>query len=312
MGSFHKSILVKEILDILSPKECGALLIDGTLGEGGHALAFLKAYPTLKVIGIDADSEIQEVAKERLASFKNRITYYLGWSDTFFQNYPSDLEKADSILFDLGISMYHYTVSKKGFSFNADDNVDMRLSNSSKVSAKDIINFSSKEEIVNILRTLGEERYASLIATSIIEFRNRKKIETSKELSNIIFQCVPKKYRYGAIHPATKTFQALRIKVNEELARLPNLLHLAFSHLKVGGRLGVITFHSLEDRIVKHYFKELIRSCICPPDFPICQCGGVAKASLLTKKAISPSEKEVEANHASRSAKFRAIEKIRD
>lgn len=188
----------------------------------------------------------------------------------------------------------------------------MRLSPSLAVSAKDIVNTYSEDEIARILIEYGEERNAKRIARGIVKVRKFRQIENTKELASIVFDCVPHSYKHLAIHPATKTFQALRIKVNEELARLPNLLHLAFSHLKVGGRLGVITFHSLEDRIVKHYFKELIRSCICPPDFPICQCGGVAKASLLTKKAISPSEKEVEANHASRSAKFRAIEKIRD
>ena len=274
MQSLHKSVMVKEVLNLLRPNEDGSLLIDGTLGEGGHTLAFLEAYPTLKVIGVDVDCEIQGRAKHRLASFGDRVSYYLGWSDEFFENYPSSYEKPSLILLDLGISMYHYVASKKGFSFNDDGVIDMRLSSTLPVSAGDIVNGYSQSEICSILREYGEERYAKKIAYDIVSKRKIKKIENSKELATIIYDAVPPKYRYAKIHPATKSFQALRIKVNAELNRLPNLLRLSFARLKVGGRLGVITFHSLEDRIVKFYFKDIARSCICPPNFPICKCGG--------------------------------------
>lgn len=312
MQSIHKSVLVKEVLNLLHPKEDGCLLVDGTLGEGGHTSAFLEAYPKLQVIGVDVDCEIQKKAKHRLFSFGDRVSYYLGWSDDFFKNYPVCYERPSLILLDLGISMYHYVASKKGFSFNDDNALDMRLSLALPVSAGDIVNEYSKSEISKILYEYGQERYAKEITCAIINKRKEKKIESSKELASIIYDAVPAKYRHAKIHPATKSFQALRIRVNEELVRLPNLLRLSFSKLKVGGRLGVITFHSLEDRIVKFYFKDVARSCVCPPNFPICKCGGLARAKLLTKKAVCPSEVELKENNAARSAKLRVIEKIRE
>ena len=313
MESFHKSVLVNECLNtMLSSDDEEKLLVDGTLGEGGHTKAFLMASPKLKVIGVDADSEIQEVAKVRLASFKDRVEFYSLWSDEFFENYPPSKNKPDLILLDLGISMYHYIASKKGFSFNEEKSLDMRLSPSLDVSAKDIVNNYSEEEIARILKDYGEEKYFKKIAKRIIEMRKLKMIESAKELAELIFDCVPHSYKHLAIHPATKTFQALRIEVNHELDRLPRLLRLAFETLSVNGRLGVITFHSLEDRIVKRYFRELSSSCTCPPNFPVCRCGGFARGILINKKAIKPTEEEVEDNHAARSAKLRVIQKIRN
>lgn len=313
MESFHKSVLVNECINtMLSSDDEEKLLVDGTLGEGGHTKAFLMTSPKLKVIGVDADSEIQEVAKVRLASFKDRVEFYSLWSDEFFENYPPSKNKPDLILLDLGISMYHYIASKKGFSFNEEKSLDMRLSPSLDVSAKDIVNNYSEEEIARILKDYGEEKYFKKIAKRIIEMRKLKMIESAKELAELIFDCVPHSYKHLAIHPATKTFQALRIEVNHELDRLPRLLRLAFETLSVNGRLGVITFHSLEDRIVKRYFRELSSSCTCPPNFPVCRCGGVARGILINKKAIKPTEEEVEDNHAARSAKLRVIQKIRN
>lgn len=312
MQEYHKSVLVKEVLNLLQPKSENALLIDGTMGEGGHSLAFLNAFQGLKVVGLDADSEIQAVAKVRLSSFDNRVFYWNIWSDEFFENYPSSLPHPDLILFDLGISMYHYTKSKKGFSFNADDDIDMRLSPSLPLKAYDIVNSFSFAELKNILKEYGEERFATQIAKSIVKMRQIKKIESAKELACIVYNAVPAKFRHLPIHPATKTFQSLRIKVNNELERLPRLLRLSFAVLKVGGRLGVITFHSLEDRIVKLYFKELGKACTCPPAFPVCKCGGRAKAKVLTKKAIAPSEQEIKENSAARSAKLRVVEKLEE
>ncbi len=313
MESFHKSVLVDECLNTMSfSKEEEKLLIDGTLGEGGHTQAFLQAFPKLKVIGVDADPEIQEVAKLRLKSFKDRVEFYSGWSDEFFENYPPSKNRPNLILLDLGISMYHYVASKKGFSFNEKDFLDMRLSPSLDVSAKDIVNDYPEKEIVRILKEYGEERYALRIAKNIVEARKLKKIENAKELASIIFDSVPHSYKHMAIHPATKTFQALRIEVNHELDRLPRLLQLAFETLSIDGRLGVITFHSLEDRIVKKYFKLLSTSCTCPPNSPVCRCGGKARGKLINKHAIKPTDEEIEYNHAARSAKLRVIQKIRD
>lgn len=310
MQEYHKSVLVKEVLNLLLPKGNDSLLVDGTMGEGGHSLAFLSKFPNLKVVGLDADSEIQAVAKLRLSSFDNRVSYYNTWSDEFFERYPVSLPKPDLILFDLGISMYHYTKSKKGFSFNADDNIDMRLSPSLSLRAYDIINSFSLEEIKNILKDYGEERFAHQIAKNIVRERSCKKIESARELASIVYNAVPVKFRHLSIHPATKTFQSLRIKVNKELDRLPRLLQMSFAVLKVGGRLGVITFHSLEDRIVKLYFRELASSCTCPASFPVCKCQGRAKARVLTKKAITPTDEEVKENSAARSAKLRVVEKL--
>lgn len=313
MESFHKSVLVDECLNTMSfSKEEEKLLIDGTLGEGGHTQAFLQAFPKLKVIGVDADPEIQEVAKLRLKSFKDRVEFYSGWSDEFFENYPPSKNRPNLILLDLGISMYHYVASKKGFSFNEKDSLDMRLSPSLDVSAKDIVNDYPEKEIVRILKEYGEERFALRIAKNIVEARKLKKIENAKELASIIFDSVPHSYKHMAIHPATKTFQALRIEVNHELDRLPRLLQLAFKTLSIDGRLGVITFHSLEDRIVKKYFKLLSTSCTCPVSFPVCRCGGKARGKLISKHAIKPTDEEIKYNHAARSAKLRVIQKIRD
>lgn len=313
MESVHKSVLVAECISALVPSRENSLLIDGTLGEGGHTLEFLMAYPTLKVIGVDIDAEIQKMAKIRLASFEDRVEFYLGWSDDFFANYPSSKNKPDLILLDLGISMYHYVTSKKGFSFSKEDSLDMRLSPSLAVSAKDVVNTYSEDEIARILIEYGEERNAKRIARGIVKVRKFRQIENTKELASIVFDCVPHSYKHLAIHPATKTFQALRIEVNHELTRLPRLLNFAFDVLSIGGRLGVITFHSLEDRIVKQYFRSLSTSCTCPPSFPICKCGGVAKRGcLINKKAIKPSDAEVGDNHAARSAKLRVIQKIKD
>lgn len=313
MESVHKSVLVKECLDaMLTDKKDLKLLVDGTLGEGGHTLRFLKECSTLHVIGLDADPEIQEVAKVRLKDFKDRVDFYSGWSDDFFANYPSSKEKPDLILLDLGISMYHYVSSKKGFSFNKEDSLDMRLSSSLPVSAKDVVNTYSEKEIIRILTEYGEERNAFKIARGIVKRREVKKIESAKELADLIFESVPHSYKRLSIHPATKTFQALRIEVNHELDRLPRLLRLAFETLSIDGRLGVITFHSLEDRIVKKYFRQLTTACTCPPSFPICRCGGVARGKLINKKAIKPSLEEIKENHAARSSKLRVVQKIRD
>ncbi|WP_281665313.1 16S rRNA (cytosine(1402)-N(4))-methyltransferase RsmH [Gemella morbillorum] len=309
MESFHKSVLVNECLNtMLSSDDEEKLLVDGTLGEGGHTKAFLMASPKLKVIGVDADSEIQEVAKVRLASFKDRVEFYSLWSDEFFENYPPSKNKPDLILLDLGISMYHYIASKKGFSFNEEKSLDMRLSPSLDVSAKDIVNNYSEEEIARILKDYGEEKYFKKIAKRIIEMRKLKMIESAKELAELIFDCVPHSYKHLAIHPATKTFQALRIEVNHELDRLPRLLRLAFETLSVNGRLGVITFHSLEDRICKQIFNSYSKSKDIPKNLPIMPEESLSKLKVITRKPIYPSDIELEENNRSRSAKLRVAQ----
>ena len=316
MEIVHKPVLLKECLHYLSPigepYENRAVMIDSTLGEGGHTYNFLSKYPNLSVIGLDADKYIQARAKERLSIFGDRIHFYNGWFNDFYDNYPDEYEKPDLILFDLGISVYHYEKSSRGFSFRYDEQLDMRLNENSEKSAADLVNDLPEDKLADLIYLYGEEKLSRKIAAAIVKARAGGRIESSKALAQIIWDAVPANYRYGQIHPATRTFQALRIAVNSELKRLPGALHSAFNDLKVGGKMGVITFHSLEDRIVKNYFRNLGKKCVCPPEVAICRCGGKECAEILTRKPVCPSEEEIKDNSPSRSAKLRVVRKLKD
>ena len=315
MEIIHTSVLLNETLEWLSPENesfsDNAFMVDSTLGEGGHSFAFLNRYKNLRIIGLDADQKIQARAKERLSCFGDRMNFHLGWFNDFYANYPDNLPKPNLILFDLGISVFHYERSGRGFSFRYDEELDMRLNDSEGKSASDIVNTMREDELANIIFNYSEERYSRRIARAIVENRQLAPITNSKTLAQIIYDCVPAPYRHGGIHPATKTFQALRIAVNAELNRLPEALCSAFDVLEVGGKMGVITFHSLEDRIVKNTFRNWAKVCSCPPEQPICTCGGSPKVELLTRKPIGPTEEEVKVNSPSRSAKLRVIRKLR-
>ncbi len=315
MEIIHTSVLLNETLEWLSPENesfaDNAFMVDSTLGEGGHSFAFLNRYKNLRIIGLDADQKIQARAKERLSCFGDRMNFHLGWFNDFYANYPDNLPKPNLILFDLGISVFHYERSGRGFSFRYDEELDMRLNDSEGKSASDIVNTMREDELANLIFNYSEERYSRRIARAIVENRQLAPITNSKVLAQIIYDCVPAPYRHGGIHPATKTFQALRIAVNAELNRLPEALHSAFNVLQVGGKMGVITFHSLEDRIVKNTFRNWAKVCSCPPEQPICTCGGSPKVELLTRKPIGPTEEEVKENSPSRSAKLRVIRKLR-
>lgn len=315
MEIIHTSVLLNETLEWLSPENesfaDNAFMVDSTLGEGGHSFAFLNRYKNLQIIGLDADQKIQARAKERLSCFGNRMNFHLGWFNDFYANYPDNLPKPNLILFDLGISVFHYERSGRGFSFRYDEELDMRLNDSEGKSASDIVNTMREDELANLIFNYSEERYSRRIARAIVENRQLAPITNSKTLAQIIYDCVPAPYRHGGIHPATKTFQALRIAVNAELNRLPEALNSAFDVLQVGGKMGVITFHSLEDRIVKNTFRNWAKVCSCPPEQPICTCGGSPKVELLTRKPIGPTEEEVKENSPSRSAKLRVIRKLR-
>ena len=316
MEIVHTPVLLNECLDYLSPIgesfEKNALMIDSTLGEGGHSFNFLSKYENLKIVGLDADKVIQAKARERLSCFGQRMNFFNGWFNDFYANYPSEYEKPNLILFDLGISVFHYEKSDRGFSFRYDEKLDMRLNAESEKSAADLVNELSETELADMIYLYGEEKLSRRIAKAIVDARSGGKIESSKALAEIIWNCVPANYRYGQIHPATRTFQALRIAVNGELKRLPKALSDAFACLKPGGKMGVITFHSLEDRIVKNYFRNLGKQCVCPPEIAVCRCGGSECAELLTRKPICPTEEEIKANSPSRSAKLRVIRKIKD
>ena len=309
MNFVHTSVLLQECLQFLTPDTPNPLFIDGTLGEGGHTEAFLQAFPQLTAIGIDADPAIQSKAKVRLAPFGDRVRFFLGWSDDFFTQYPDSAPRPSVMLFDLGISLFHYRESGRGFSFGADEPLDMRINPDETLTAATIVNTYSEKALADLLYLFAEERFSRHIARAIVAERASAPFTEARQLSETVFHAVPARFRHGAIHPATKTFQALRIAVNSELERLPHLLQKAFDRLAEGGKMGVISFHSLEDRIVKHFFRDLAKSCICPPEMPICTCGGVPRAELLTKKPVGPSAEETARNTPSRSARLRVIKK---
>ena len=316
MEIVHTPVLLRECLDFLSPVgepyEKNAFMIDSTLGEGGHTNAFLSKYPELKICGVDADSVIQQRAKERLSCFGDRIRFFNGWFNDFYSSYPAEMPKPDLILFDLGISVFHYEKSNRGFSFRYDETLDMRLNENGTVSAFDIVNSYSEKDLADLIFLYGEEKLSRRIASAIVEARSVSEISSSKSLAEILYTCVPEKYRHGAIHPATRTFQALRIAANDELGHLPKALFDAFNCLNVGGKMGVITFHSLEDRIVKNFFRNLGKECVCPPEFAECRCGGKQCAEILTRKPVCPGEEEIKVNSPSRSAKLRVVRKLKN
>ena len=316
MEIVHTPVLLQECLKWLSPAgepfEQNALMVDSTLGEGGHTEAFLAAFPALRVIGVDADGMIQSRARKRLEPFGERVRFYHGWFNDFYHDFPAGAERPSLLLFDLGISVYHYEKSGRGFSFRHDEPLDMRLDTDGGMSAADIVNGTREDALADLLYAYSDEKFSRRIARAIVEARKGGGIVSAKVLADIVWHAVPSSYRYGAIHPATRTFQALRIAVNGELNRLPDALADAFAVLQPGGKMGVITFHSLEDRIVKQYFRNLGRRCVCPPEQAACSCGGTPCADVLTRKPVEPSAGEIRANSPSRSAKLRVIRKLRD
>ena len=316
MTPVHTPVLLAECLEELSPVgepyEKNAFMIDSTLGEGGHSEAFLRMYPGLSLCGVDADQAIQARAKERLAAFGERARFYNGWFNDFYSSYPEDLPRPNLILFDLGISIFHDELSGRGFSFRSEEPLDMRIDPSKGRSAADIVNETNERDLADLIYLYGEEKLSRRIAAAIVQARSSAPIETSAALAQIIEAAVGGRYAREKIHPATRTFQALRIAVNDELGHLPRALFDAFKVLEPGGKMGVITFHSLEDRIVKGFFRNLGKECVCPPSAPKCVCGGRACAELLTRKPRGPSDEEIKRNSPSRSAKLRAVRKIRD
>jgi len=308
----HTPVLLNEVFSLLGPRTDNELMIDANAGEGGHCHAILSKYPGVKMIAIDADSNILSIAKKRLEPFGDRVYFYSGWSYDFFADYPSQFKRPDTILFDLGVSFYHYKKSGKGFSFEKDEYLDMRIDDSAGVTAADLIARLPERELADLLYNNAEEKYSRKIASLIVNERQKSTITTTSALAELVIKAVPASYRHGPIHPATKTFQALRIAVNGELSRLSSLLEAALMVLEPGGRLGVISFHSLEDRIVKNFFRTMNKNCTCPQEAPVCICSGRRSVNLLTKKGITPTNEEIERNPPSRSARLRAAEKVLD
>jgi 16S rRNA (cytosine1402-N4)-methyltransferase len=314
MDFVHVPVLLEESLEYLGPRVKNELMIDANTGEGGHSFAFLSKYEEsgLKIVCIDADGDILGKAEKRLEQFAGRVHFHSGWSGEFFAEYPSQLKRPDTIIFDLGVSLYHYKESGRGFSFERDEYLDMRLDTSDGLTAAQLLARLPERELADLLYTNAGEKFSRRIASKVVDQRQKAMITTTSALAELVESVVPASYRHGPIHPATRTFQALRIAVNGELSRLPALLEGALRVLEPGGRLGVISFHSLEDRIVKNFFRSSNKNCICPAQAPICRCEGRRSVNLLTKKGISPGKEEIERNPPSRSARLRVVEKVLD
>jgi 16S rRNA (cytosine1402-N4)-methyltransferase len=312
MEVIHTPVLLEEALHYLAPRGEGGLMVDATLGEGGHSYAFLSRFRDLRIIGIDADPVIQDIAKERLKEFGERIRFHSGWAQDFFASYPGDLERPNTILIDLGISRFHYEKAGRGFSFRKDEPLDMRLDPAWGPGAAELIATLREQELADLLYQNAQERYSRRIAKVIVEARKRGAIRSSRVLAELVESAVPARYRNGPVHAATKVFLALRIAANAELSRLNGLLEGALRTLEPGGRLGVISFHSAEDRIVKDFFRKGNRDCTWPPEAPICREGESRRAlTIVIPKGLSPTDEEKRANPASRSARLRVVEKVR-
>jgi 16S rRNA (cytosine1402-N4)-methyltransferase len=306
----HKSILLNEVIESLNIKPDG-IYADGTLGGGGHSFEIASRLSEKgKLIGIDQDEAAIKAAGERLQSFKDK-----GIATIVRDNYRNikqvlnglGIEKVDGILLDLGVSSYQFDEGDRGFSYRYDAPLDMRMDQRSELSAKEIVNGYSESELYRILRDYGEEKFAKNIAKHIVQARADRPIESTFELNEIIKAAIPAKFRAGKGHPSKQTFQAIRIECNKELDVLKEALEDMISLLNPDGRLAIITFHSLEDRIVKNKFKDLANPCICPPQFPVCTCGRKALGEQLTRKPILPGEEETEENPRSKSAKLRVF-----
>lgn len=308
----HKSVLLYETIDSLNVKPDG-VYVDGTLGGGGHALEVCRRLGEYgRLIGIDQDADAIAAASERLRDYEDRVTIVRSNYEEI-QSVLRNLgiEKADGIYLDLGVSSYQLDTPERGFTYREDDApLDMRMDQRNTRTAADLVNTYSEFDLYRIIRDYGEDKFAKNIAKHIVRARETKRIETTGELTEIIKGAVPAKVRAVGGHPSKKTFQAIRIELNQELEVLNNSIDTMIDLLNPGGRLAVITFHSLEDRIVKIRFRNNENPCTCPPDFPVCVCGKVSKGRVITRKPVVPSEEEIEGNKRSKSSKLRVFERI--
>ncbi len=309
MEFHHISVLLNECIEALQIRPDG-IYVDGTMGGGGHSFEIAKRLTAGgKLIAIDQDENAHIAARQHLKEFEDRIIFV---KDNF-GNIASildrlEIEAVDGILLDIGVSSHQLDEGERGFSYREDAPLDMRMDTTKAFSAYDVVNTYSEEELNRVIFTYGEERWAKRIASFIVQARQQKPIETTGELVSVIKKAVPKGARSDGPHPAKRTFQAIRIEVNGELDVLERAIQDGGSRLNAGGRLCIITFHSLEDRIVKNGFRDLENPCICPPQFPVCMCGRKPKGKVITRKPILPSKEELEQNRRSHSAKLRVFE----
>ena len=306
----HISVLLDETIDGLDIKPDG-IYVDGTLGGGGHSYEILKRLsPKGRLIGIDQDGEALKAAGERLKEFENQITLVRSnYCEIDKVLKELNVEKVDGILLDIGVSSYQLDNLERGFSYKSDAPLDMRMDTRQELTAADVVNTYSENELFKIIKDYGEDKFAKNIAKHIVLARKEKPLETTKELSEVIKRAIPMKVQAKGGHPAKKTFQAIRIEVNQELTVLKESIDKMIDLLKPNGRICIITFHSLEDRIVKTKFRENENPCTCPPNFPVCFCGKKSKGKVITRKPIIPSEDEIEENKRAKSSKLRIFER---
>ena len=310
MEFVHKSVLLDECIEALNIRPDG-IYLDGTLGGAGHSYEIVRRLTTGRLIGVDRDTVALQAASQRLAEFADRVT-------TVHSNFCEidaildglNLSGADGMLFDLGVSSPQLDDAERGFSYMADAPLDMRMNRDDALTAADVVNTWPQEELRRILFEFGEERYAPLIAAAIVRRREQKSIETTMELVDVIRSAMPGAALREKQHPAKRSFQAIRIAVNDELGSVDRMLQAALRRLNPGGRLAVITFHSLEDRIVKNVMQAAAKGCVCPPEFPVCVCGKKPIVKLISRKPIVSGARELEENPRARSAKLRVCEKL--
>ena len=307
----HKPVLLEETIEGLNIKPYGTY-VDGTLGGGGHSFEIAKRLTEGgRLIGIDRDEDALRAASERLSEFSDRVETVRGnYEDTAAILKSLGIKGLDGMLLDLGVSSYQFDEAKRGFSYKKEAPLDMRMDRREKTTAADIVNGYPEAELYRIIRDYGEDRFAKNIAKHIANEREKKPIETTTELAEIVKHAIPAKLREGGGHPAKRTFQAIRIELNRELDILSGSIDSLIDLLNPGGRLAIITFHSLEDKIVKSAFRTAENPCICPPDFPVCVCGRKSKGRVITRKPVTSSEEELKENNRAHSAKLRIFEKV--
>ncbi len=305
----HRPVLAGTVVDLLLPSlGAGGVFVDGTLGRAGHALRVLEAAPDVRVVGIDRDPDALAESRTRLAAFQDRVT--LVRDD--FQELAAVLErlgieKVRGVLLDLGVSSPQLDAADRGFGYRVDGPLDMRMDPGQRLSAHDVVNAYAEKDLARVISRYGEERFAHRVARAIVRARP---VATTGELAEVVRAAIPAATRRTGGHPAKRTFQAIRIEVNGEITRLQRVLPQTVDVLDIGGRVVVISYHSLEDRIVKRFFNDEARGCVCPPDFPVCTCGAEASLRVLTRRPVTPGDEEVVDNPRARSAKLRAAERL--